>query len=166
MFPSPSCLDARGRLWPIVTEPEAGCDGRNGTAHGFVRTNDAIADGEVVWSGHPRCRCQVARSSPRDDGGKKARSPVRARRTPLKPLRREAGCFRLICGDSRLLFCSTLAMAATSTRLCLRPLRCRGRRVMHNAGAGALREGLRANSGDPHHFSPVIARESRQSSTP
>ena len=35
----------------------------------------------------PRRWCQVSRSNPRDDGGKKARSPGRARRKLLKPLR-------------------------------------------------------------------------------
>src|ERR1700682_1957108 len=36
---------------------------------------------------------------PRDDGGKKARSPGRARSKPLKPLRREGRVFRWTCGD-------------------------------------------------------------------
>ena len=34
-----------------------------------------------------------------DDGGKQARSPGRARRKPLKPLRRECRVFRGTCGD-------------------------------------------------------------------
>jgi hypothetical protein len=34
-----------------------------------------------------------------DDGGKRARSPGRARHTPLKPLRRECRVFRRTCGD-------------------------------------------------------------------
>jgi len=39
------------------------------------------------------------------DGGKQARSPGRARRKPLKPLRREGRVFRWICGDyARVLY--------------------------------------------------------------
>src|SRR6266849_468836 len=38
-----------------------------------------------------------------DDGGKRARSPGRARHKPLKPLRRECRVFRGTCGDYRVL---------------------------------------------------------------
>jgi hypothetical protein len=48
----------------------------------------AGADGEVVWSWHPDADAKFA-SDLADDGGKKARSPGRARRKPLKPSRRE-----------------------------------------------------------------------------
>ena len=58
----------------------------------------------------PRRWCQVSRSDPRNDGGKKARSPGRARSKPLKPLRAgmpgESGC---TCGDYArvlILFCT------------------------------------------------------------
>jgi hypothetical protein len=47
-------------------------------ASGARWTNDADADGEVVWSWRPDARRrwrQVLRSDPQDDGGKKARSP-------------------------------------------------------------------------------------------
>jgi hypothetical protein len=39
-----------------------------------------------------------------DDGDKKARSPGRARRKPLKPLRREGRMFRWTCGDALACF--------------------------------------------------------------
>src|SRR5260370_1446104 len=51
------------------------------------------------------CRPNRARTflNPRDDGGKRARSPRRARHKPLKPLRRECRVFRGTCGDYRVL---------------------------------------------------------------
>jgi hypothetical protein len=58
-----------------------------------ARTNDLDADGEVVWFWHPEADAKLRGYDPRNVGGKKARSPGRARRTPLKPLRRE-GMFR------------------------------------------------------------------------
>jgi hypothetical protein len=42
----------------------------------------------------PRRWCQALWMIPRSDGGKQARSPGRARRNPLKPLRRECRVFR------------------------------------------------------------------------
>jgi hypothetical protein len=54
------------------------------------------ADGEVVWSWHPDADAKFLRSKLLGgDGGKKARSPGRARSKPLKPLRRECRVFRL-----------------------------------------------------------------------
>src|ERR1700733_12078498 len=47
----------------------------------------------------PRRWCQASRKYPRGDGGKKARSPGRARNKPLKPLRRKCRVFRWTCGD-------------------------------------------------------------------
>src|ERR1700688_2245152 len=47
----------------------------------------------------PTLASSFAGSVPRDDGGKKARSPGRARSKPLKPLRREGRVFRWTCGD-------------------------------------------------------------------
>jgi hypothetical protein len=54
-------------------------------------TNGAAAYGEVVWSWHPDAGAKSVDST--DDGGKKARSPGRARRKLLKPLRREGRVF-------------------------------------------------------------------------
>jgi hypothetical protein len=47
-------------------------------------TNGTDADGEVVWSWHPDADAKLATMlTPRaDDGGKKARSPGRARSKP------------------------------------------------------------------------------------
>jgi len=47
-----------------------------------------LADGEVVWSWRSDAGAKVAESSA-SDGGNQAWSPRRARRKPLKPLRRE-----------------------------------------------------------------------------
>src|SRR5437016_246327 len=49
-----------------------------------ARTNDADADGEVVWSWRSDAGAKVAESSA-NDGGNQAWSPRRARRKPLKP---------------------------------------------------------------------------------
>jgi len=70
----------------------------------FVRTNGADADGEVVWSWRPDAGAKSCGCDPHGDGGKKARSPARARRTPLKPSRREGRLFGQTCGDCRQLF--------------------------------------------------------------
>jgi hypothetical protein len=57
---------------------------------GLRLTSVAQADGEVVWFWRPDAGAKFLRSKLlRSDGGKKARSPRRARRKPLKPLRRE-----------------------------------------------------------------------------
>ena len=70
----------RGAFWPIVTGREAGCDGRVGDARElFMRTNGADADGEGVWSWPPDAEAKSRGDEPRDDGGKKARSPGRVR---------------------------------------------------------------------------------------
>jgi len=58
-----------------------------------MRTNGAGADGEVVWSWRPDAGVKFAEAISADDGGKQARSPGRARRKPLKPLRRECRVF-------------------------------------------------------------------------
>src|SRR5216683_3085560 len=75
-----------------------GCDGRGSVRRvKCARTSDVAADGEVVWFWRPDAGAKsVVR--PTDDGGKRARSPGRARRTPLKPLRRECRLMRCTCG--------------------------------------------------------------------
>ena len=53
----------------------------------------------------PRRWRQACGRYPAGDGGKKARSPRRSRRKPLKPLRREGRVFRRTCGDyARVLY--------------------------------------------------------------
>jgi hypothetical protein len=67
-------------------------------------TNGTDADGEVVWSWR-----QVSQKYLRGDGGKKARSPGRARNKLLKPLRGECRATRRDRGD--LLACFLLLHA-------------------------------------------------------
>ena len=57
-------------------------------AGGAFRRTALSADGEVVWSWRLDAGVKFAEPSV-GDGDKKARSPGRARRKPLKPLRRE-----------------------------------------------------------------------------
>ena len=68
------------------------------------QTNVILADGEVVWSWPPDAEAKLARDDLADDGSKKARFPGRARRTPLKPPRREGRLFGQTCGNCRQLF--------------------------------------------------------------
>src|SRR5260221_2894132 len=72
-----------------------------------------------------------------NDGGKQARSPGRARRKPLKPLRRECRVFRGTCGDyTRVLpHFAHEAAGAAGTRLSLRPLFFEGQRSCTASGA-------------------------------
>jgi hypothetical protein len=75
------------------------------------------------------------------DGGKKARSPGRARYRPLKPLRREGrvnpvNLWRL--RSCALFYFAREAMGATGTRLSLRPP-CLGGRSKHQLGRVAPR---------------------------
>jgi hypothetical protein len=57
----------------------------------IARTNDAATYGEVVWFWRSNAGAKLVKTLTRltGDGGKKAWSPGRARRKPLKPLRRE-----------------------------------------------------------------------------
>jgi hypothetical protein len=59
---------------------------------------------------------------PATDGDNKVWSPGRARRTPLKPLRRECRMYRLNLWFCRVLFYCTRTMGAACTRHSLRPL--------------------------------------------
>ena len=69
------------------------------------------------------------------DGGKKARSPGRVRRTPLKPLRREGRMFGQACGDCRQLFL-LLAGHGCGRHLAFPAPSCfEGTRMKHNSGA-------------------------------
>jgi len=62
----------------------AGCDGRLGSQRAFrARTNDLDADGEVVWFWHPDADAELRGYDPRNDGGKKARSPDRGQESPV-----------------------------------------------------------------------------------
>ena len=67
----------------------------------YRSTSDAATDGEVVWSWRldAGVNSVTMLAHRTEDGDKKARSPERARRTPLKPLRRECRRKRRTCGD-------------------------------------------------------------------
>ena len=123
----------------IVTDVGSGMRWtRQRQAQFFARTNDAAADGEVVWSWRSDAGAKVAESSA-NDGGNQAWSPRRARRKPLKPLRREGRMIRLYLWFCRVLFCCTRAMGAVGTRPSLRPLLFRGRSMVQ-LGCDARRE--------------------------
>jgi len=111
------------------------------------------ADGEVVWSWHPDAGVKLATmlAHRADDGGKKARSPRRVRRKPLKPSRRECRLFRRTCGD--LLVCFLISHARLwvrpGTRHSLRPLISGGRRT--STRAHPLRRGRRGRVSRCHY---------------
>ena len=79
-YPPLSCPE-RGAL-AIVTNVGTGCGGRGGA---FDERRQGGRRSRVVLT--PRRWRQASRKYPRGDGDKKARSPGRARRKPLKPLR-------------------------------------------------------------------------------
>ena len=89
------------------------------------------------------------------DGGKQARSPGRARRKPLKPLRREGRVSRRTLGDyARVLHLNFAreAAGASGTRLSLRPLLSEGQKFMHNSDAWRRGdEGLRQRTVRDRH---------------
>src|SRR5882724_10471567 len=98
-----------------------GCDGRGSVRRAnSARTSDVATDGEVVWFWRSDAGAKVAELSA-NDGGNQAWSPGRARRTPLKPLRREGRMIRLYLWFCRVLFCCTRTMGAVGTRPSLRP---------------------------------------------
>src|SRR6202007_2544237 len=72
----------------------------------------------------PRRWRQVSRKYPLDDGGKKARSPGRSRRKPLKPLRRECRVFSGVTAvtNARVYYTPRAAAGAPGARHSLRPL--------------------------------------------
>jgi hypothetical protein len=70
-------------------ERGAGCGGRGSVA----RRAALVADGKAVWSWRPDAGAKLAEQFA-SDGGKRARSPGRARNTPLKPLCREGRMIR------------------------------------------------------------------------
>src|SRR5882724_990825 len=110
-----------GRL-AIVTKRGTGCGGRLRRS----RTRGARCGRRSRVVPTPRRWRQVSRELfPRGDGGKQARSPGRARRKPLKPLRRECRVMPVCtCGDyARVLFhFAREAAGALRARHSLRPL--------------------------------------------
>jgi hypothetical protein len=128
-------------------------------------TNDAVADGEVVWFWRPDAGAKsVVR--PTDDGGKQARSPGRARRKPLKPLRREGRMIRLYLWFCRVLFVARGPWVRAGTRPSLRPLS-KGRRFSCKSPDATASRGANARWGmaglphDPSHWTQVGAGRTR-----
>src|ERR1700731_2194539 len=72
----------------------------------------------------PTLASSLAESFPRGDGGKQARSPGRARRKPLKPLRRECRVFpgEPVVTNARVYYTPRAAAGASGARHSLRPL--------------------------------------------
>src|ERR1700688_3884256 len=72
----------------------------------------------------PRRWHQVGGSVSAGDGGKKARSPGRARRKPLKPLRGECRAFSgvTVVTNARVYYTPRAAAGASGARHSLRPL--------------------------------------------
>jgi hypothetical protein len=107
--------NAEGRF-AIVTNVEAGSGGRDGSQAFLTPTNElirlrgdrdgpvpglsywfshkAFADGQAVWSWRPDAGAKLAKTPARlaSDGGKRARSPRRARSTPSNHRAGKAGC--------------------------------------------------------------------------
>src|ERR1700738_42286 len=71
----------------------------------------------------PRRWCQVGGSNSADDGGKRARSPGRARRKPLKPLRGECRAFSgvTVVTNARVYYPPRAAAGASGARHSLLP---------------------------------------------
>ena len=79
--------------WTSDADPPSLKLRRTGTnpPNGFFERRSA--DGEIVPSWRPDAGAKVVERSA-NDGGKRARSPGRARNKPLKPLRREGRMIR------------------------------------------------------------------------
>jgi hypothetical protein len=108
----------------------------------------------------PRRRRQVGGSNSADDGDKKARSPGRARRKPLKPLRAgmpgDPGA--TVVTNARAFYTPRAAAGATGTRHSPRPLL--GERSMHDSGAS------RRENADVYLNDVVASEATKQSIRP
>src|ERR1700752_3965414 len=109
----------------------------------FHRTKTSAADGEVVWSWRRDPGATLAGSTRADNGGKKGRSPGRARISRKTIARGKPGCLGCTCSLTRVH--SHLAVAhgtagAVSARLSLRPLSERGTANLQNSGENEPRE--------------------------
>jgi hypothetical protein len=82
----------------VVTNVEAGCDGRGGCA----RRAQAAADGEVVWSWRPKAGAKLAKTLSRlaDDGGNKVWFTGESAKDTVKTNRAgKAGISGYTCGS-------------------------------------------------------------------
>jgi hypothetical protein len=89
----------------------------------------------------PRRRRQVGGSNSADDGDKQARSPGRARRKPLKPLRGECRAFSgvTVVTNARAFYTTRAAAGASGARHSLRPLIFEGKTFRKNSRGCAAR---------------------------
>src|SRR5581483_10376560 len=125
VYSLPSRLDKRG-VRPIVTEREAGCDGRcwcAGDVHRSVRSSRVVLI--------PRRWNQACRDDRQTTGASTPGTPGRAR-SSRKPSRRECRMFRPTCSEyllvRRLPVFACEAAGAASARHSLRPLLSEGHR--------------------------------------
>jgi len=113
----------------------AGCGGRGCALDEWRRRGRRS---RVVLT--PRRRRQASRKYPRGDGDKKARSPGRARRKPLKPLRAgmpgDPGA-TVVTNSCGFYFCHARLRVQWAPGI---PHALRGGRFMHDSGAIASRE--------------------------
>src|SRR5262245_50272097 len=128
----------------IVTERGTGCDGRCWRQAGSHPPDETFtAYGEVVWSWRRDPGATLAASVPLTTGARKAASPGRARRKPLRPLRGESRDVSAV-PVKPVCFLSLVpahgAAGAVGARLSLRPLQRRGTTNFANSGENLLRE--------------------------
>src|SRR6266851_2089303 len=78
-----------------------------------------------------------SRRATADDGGKQARSPGRARRKPLKPLRGECRAFSgvTVVTNARVYYSTRAAAGASGARHSLRPLSSEGQKFGQTSDA-------------------------------
>src|SRR6516165_53703 len=129
-----SRLDMRGVR--VVTDVEAGCDGRGR----YRTTSDADADGEVVWFWHPLAGAKSAGDDLPATVTRKSWTPGRARRKPLRPLRRGGRCFGCTCSDYARVLLLIAREAAGAAKHSVFPapssLRGHSQRLGRNSAAG------------------------------
>jgi hypothetical protein len=96
----------------------------------------------------PRRWRQVGAEDGAGDGDKQARSPGRARRKPLKPLRREGRVFRRTCGSTPVLFCCTGGCGCAKHPAFPAPSLLEGGKFLAYLGRIASREGENVSAKD------------------
>jgi hypothetical protein len=134
----------------VVTDVGPECDGRESVARAgdrrarqlvsddaARRTSGVFADGEVVWSWRSDAGAKVVKTLTRltGDGGNQAWSPRRARRKPLKPLRREGRMLPPVPVVLPRAFCCTRTIGASGHPAFPAPSVFGGTCLTHNSGA-------------------------------
>src|SRR5262249_43385554 len=108
-----------------------GCDGRRDVRHVRMPDETFAAYGEVVWSWRRDPGATPAGNPPAGNGGKKGRSPGRARISRKTIARGKPGCPGCTC-QIRVRLLATVAhgaAGAVGARLSLRPLYKEGQRI-------------------------------------